>query len=113
MTAPHRVPVSEHFVISAVRYALGRATYIVGVTVDETIAVWPLLSENTRKVIARDVSSWLAYEKQGMACDVADWLRLMQRVEEASPVTAPHPTPQNGGSVREKATQDAKRGIRE
>lgn len=75
------VAVSEHFVISAVRYALGRSTYIVGVTVDEVLRVWPELSQNTRKVIARDVSSWLTYEKLGASCDVADWLRLWDRAE--------------------------------
>lgn len=73
------VLVSEHFVISAVRYALPRRTYIVAETVDEVIRVWPELSENTRKVIARDVSTHLTYDPlPGMASDHADWLRLMK-----------------------------------
>ena len=45
------VAVSEHFVISAVRYALGRATYIVGV---------------------------LAFTPTGMDMDRQEWQRLIR-----------------------------------
>lgn len=71
--------VDEALVISAVRYALGRSTYIVGVTVNEVIRLWPEFSTRTRKTIARDVSAHLAYDPlPGMAMDQADWLRLMK-----------------------------------
>ena len=48
-------PVDEFLVIGAVRYARGRATYVVEETCEWVIDHWGELSENTRAVIARDV----------------------------------------------------------
>lgn len=48
-------PDMEFLVISAVRYARGRATYIVEQTCEWVVAHWEQLSDNTRAVIARDV----------------------------------------------------------
>lgn len=49
-------PVDEFLVISAVRYARGRATYVVEETCEWVIEHWEQLSDNTRAVIARDVA---------------------------------------------------------
>lgn len=49
-------PVDEFLVIGAVRYARGRATYVVEETCEWVINHWGQLSENTRAVIARDVA---------------------------------------------------------
>lgn len=49
-------PVEEFLIIGAVRYARGRATYVVEETCRWVIAHWEDLSENTRFVIARDVA---------------------------------------------------------
>lgn len=49
-------PVDEFLVIGAVRYARGRATYVVEETCEWVIDHWEQLSENTRAVIARDVA---------------------------------------------------------
>lgn len=48
-------PDMEFLVIGAVRYARGRATYVVEETCEWVIAHWEQLSDNTRAVIARDV----------------------------------------------------------
>lgn len=48
-------PDMEFLVIGAVRYARGRATYVVEETCQWVIAHWSELSESTRAVIARDV----------------------------------------------------------
>lgn len=48
-------PVDEFLVIGAVRYARGRTTYVVEETCEWVIEHWGQLSENTRRVIARDV----------------------------------------------------------
>ncbi len=65
--------------VSVVRYALGRSTYIVGWTVGETLRVWPRLSENTRGVIRRDVERALADGQAGMKMDVLSWESLLER----------------------------------
>ena len=52
----HLTPHDEFLVTSAVRYARGRATYIVEMTCEWVIDHWEQLSENTRAVIAKDVA---------------------------------------------------------
>lgn len=58
-----RILLDQDMLISAVRYALGRRTYIVAATVDEVLRCWPDLSANTRAVILRDI----AYERTAPA----------------------------------------------
>lgn len=48
-------PDMEFLVIGAVRYARGRATYVVEETCEWVTDHWEQLSDNTRAVIARDV----------------------------------------------------------
>ena len=58
MSFEHPIPLTpdmEFLVIGAVRYARGRATYVVEETCRWVINHWEELSENTRAVIARDV----------------------------------------------------------
>ena len=55
--SPIQITPSEEFlIIGAVRYARGRATYVVEETCQWVIAHWEDLSDNTRAVIARDVA---------------------------------------------------------
>lgn len=71
----------EHIVISAVRYALGRMTYIVSLTVNYVLkdieeqklskkCLW-LMQEDIRK------SEYL-----GMECDKKEWQRLLEKIDE-------------------------------
>lgn len=48
-------PDMEFLVVGAVRYARGRATYVVEETCEWVTKHWEQLSDNTREVIARDV----------------------------------------------------------
>lgn len=75
------VTVSDQMMVSAIRYALGRRTYIVGMTVDEVIRVWPELDAATRSTIKRDVSHHITYNKLSMECDSIDWIRLIRFAE--------------------------------
>lgn len=82
-------PYDQFLVISAVRYARGRATYIVGMTVDWVIAHWDEFSENTKDVIARDVAEECDYRQATYndrsvltQIDDPDWQRLNQHIKE-------------------------------
>ncbi len=83
-----RIPMSEDMLISAVRYATGRATYIVGDTCDEVRACWPDLTQRARDVITRDVTEHLRLVDLrlagGMDCDHDQWRRLHEWIEAAS-----------------------------
>lgn len=70
----------EQMLTSAVRYALGRATYIVGFTVEQCINVWPELADKTRAVIIRDIT-----EQRGrhlFAFDGDEWERVVENHEK-------------------------------
>ena len=71
----------EHIVISAVRYALGRMTYIVELTVNYVLGEIEddKLSDRCLDVIAEDIRS---VKNLGMDCDKKLWLKLLDRIEE-------------------------------
>ena len=71
----------EHIVISAVRYALGRCTYIVEITVNYILQEIEdnKLSDRCLDVIREDISNAKDY---GMDCDKKDWIKLLHKIEE-------------------------------
>lgn len=73
----------EFLVIGAVRYARGRATYVVKETVDWVIAHWGDLSDNTRRVIARDVREECRHRRTTLTrIDDPDWQRLLNHIKD-------------------------------
>ena len=82
-------PNEEFLVTSAVRYARGRATYIVEMTCEWVINHWEQLSENTRAVIAKDVALEVQLRREEGAkqsalarIDNPFWERLLDIVEK-------------------------------
>ncbi len=86
--------------IAAIRYCLGRQTYIVGDCADWLIAAWPHISESARKTIQRDVEKEFtrddearernaAHKPLGADCDRADWERVRALWKEQTWPTDP------------------------
>lgn len=71
----------EHIVISATRYALGRMTYIVELTVNYIMQQIDedKLSDSCLSVILEDIKE---AKNLGMECDREQWLKLQNRIEE-------------------------------
>ena len=71
----------EQIVISAERYALGRMTYIVELTVNYILQEIEedKLSDSCLNVIRNDIKEAKDY---GMECDKKQWLKLLNRIEE-------------------------------
>jgi hypothetical protein len=78
---------SQLMAVAAVRYCLGRSSYIVGDCADWLIEVWPELTEGTRACIRRDIEQ--AYQRDdearsrkdehlplGMDIDRVQWNRV-------------------------------------
>lgn len=85
---PRRIVVDEDILISAVRYALGRATYIVYVTCVQVRDAWPALSDRTRNVIRRDIAEQITTAESagrtvGMSIDDAEWRDLIAWIDAA------------------------------
>lgn len=77
-------PSLEAMLISAVRYAIGRRTYIVWETVDYLIPLIPNLSDGCLKTIITDLEDKTKYGVWafGDACDYQDWKRLWEKIGE-------------------------------
>lgn len=78
---------TETMLISAVRYACGRRTYIVGMTVGYIIPLLPHLSDWCINIMERDISEQFAMHERtggnlflGDECDVRDWARFLTAV---------------------------------
>lgn len=71
----------EHMIVSAERYALGRMTYIVEITVNYILEQIEndTLSDSCLDVIRKDIRSAKNY---GMECDKKLWIKLLDRIEE-------------------------------
>lgn len=71
----------EHIVISAVRYALGRSTYIVELTVNYVLQQIKddKLPDRCLSIIGEDIRNT---EDYGMYCDKQLWLKLLNTIEE-------------------------------
>lgn len=71
----------EQIIISAERYALGRMTYIVEITVNYILQEIEndKLSDACLDAIREDINSARSY---GMECDKKLWLKLLDRIEE-------------------------------
>ena len=69
----------EHMLISALRYALGRRTYIVELTCKYRESQMPILSDRCKDVMIKDIESQKNY---GDECDREDWMRLLEKLRE-------------------------------
>lgn len=70
----------EHMLISALRYALGRRTYVVEITVDYIIKELPKLSEKCKNIMIEDIEHPLY--GYGDECDRVDWMRLLDELKK-------------------------------
>lgn len=70
----------EHMLISAVRYALGRRTYVVDITVNYIISELPKLSERCKQIMIHDIEH--PFGGYGDECDRRDWMRLLEELKK-------------------------------
>ena len=78
MTINPTDPKFQEMIVSSVRYALGRMTYIVSDTVDFIIPLIPYFTDNTLYVMHKDITDC---NNLGMECDKADWYKLRKAIE--------------------------------
>lgn len=80
--------------IAAFRYCLGRMTYIVSDCADWLIEQWPILPDNVKNVIKRDLEAEIKaddearaegreYKPLGHDCDRVSWLKVRKMIAES------------------------------
>lgn len=74
----------QDIVISALRYALGRRTYITKATADFIKEYPEIIDGRVKKVMLNDLNSYLLYREDGYddECDYKTWLDLKNWLEE-------------------------------
>lgn len=74
-------------IVAATRYCLGRMTYVVSDCASWLIKTWPMLSDNTKSIIQRDIDEAFARDDEdraagrqfkalGWDCDRKEWERV-------------------------------------
>lgn len=77
-SAPTRVEFSE-LAMCAVRYALGRMTYVSHSVPEAITKNMHLMTDNALHVIIRDIERYKTHHDQiGMKCDDESWMRLTE-----------------------------------
>lgn len=69
--------------VSAMRYALGRSTYIVPSIADTLIQNWEEICENDQKTIVAGIQRAIDTGQAGMQMDVEQWQRVIDHAQEA------------------------------
>lgn len=75
--------IEEEILVCAVRYALGRMSYVVGDVCKYIANKKDSLSEHCKAIIARDIEEEIERHHRsgytcGMECDEKDWLQLLE-----------------------------------
>ena len=68
----------EHMLISALRYALGKRTYIVELTCKYIEQQIPMLSDQCKTIMIEDIER---QEQFGDECDREDWMQLLEKLK--------------------------------
>ena len=70
--------VSEHTLIFAFRYALGRMSTAPSIVVDDLQRNWNQLSDFTKKQIKEEILEAIKLKRAGMDCDIAEWQKILE-----------------------------------
>lgn len=78
---------AEHILICAVRYALGRMSYMVSIVCEYVASKHRELSEHCIDIIIRDIEEEIEMCHKigrtcGMECDEREWLRLLETLKK-------------------------------
>lgn len=92
MSAPLNLGRDDLMAVAAVRYCLGRMSYIVGDCADWLCQQWPNIKPSMRAVIERDIREAVqrddearergdTYKPLGMDMDREQWLRVLAMID--------------------------------
>lgn len=70
----------EQMMICALRYSLGRRSYIVGITKEYISRYIPGMSQHCKNVMIDDIKNQRLFG-YGDECDKADWMELLEELE--------------------------------
>ena len=63
--------------ICALRYALGRRTYITSIISEQLIDKWGSITETDKSIIVKEIKEAINKKEAGDDCDVANWTKVI------------------------------------
>ena len=85
MSKPHMINASNlqfgQMMVSAMRYALGRMSYVVTTTCDYIRPLIPYLETSILYIMEKDIEEHKKNHDLGMVCDKQEWLELWNDIK--------------------------------
>jgi len=72
------IKVTEHTLIFAFRYAIGRASTAPSIVVRDLINNWDKLLPFTKEQIKEDIEEAIKNNNAGWNCDIAEWKKILE-----------------------------------
>jgi len=73
-----KTEVSEHTLVFAFRYALGRASTAPSIVVRDLIINWDYLSDFSKNQIKEEIKEAIKSNRAGWNCDVSEWEKILE-----------------------------------
>jgi len=70
--------VTEHTLVFAFRYALGRTSTAPSIVVRDLINNWDKLNNSTKEQIKEDIKEAIDNNKAGWNCDISEWEKILE-----------------------------------
>ena len=72
------IKISEHTLVFAFRYALGRASTAPSIVVRDLIINWNYLSDFSKHQIKEEIKEAIKNNRAGWNCDVSEWEKILE-----------------------------------
>lgn len=63
--------------VCAMRYALGRKTYVVSSVVNQIVENWHNIDQSSKEVILEEINDAINKNEAGMDCDINEWKKVI------------------------------------
>ena len=70
--------VTEHTLVFAFRYALGRTSTAPSIVVRDLINNWDKLNNSTKEQIKEDIKEAVKNNRAGWNCDISEWEKILE-----------------------------------
>ena len=74
----NNITISEHTLIFAFRYALGRMSTAPSIVARDIINNWDNLEKYTKNQIKEEIQEAIDNNRAGMNCDIAEWEEILK-----------------------------------
>ena len=78
MNKNDNITISEHTLVFAFRYALGRMSTAPSIVARDIINNWDVLGTYTKNQIKEEIQEAIDNNRAGMNCDISEWEKILE-----------------------------------